>query len=304
MFYIYLIFIALLGALTPVQTSSNAKAQQYLKSPIVASLCSFLVGSVALLFLVFAIDHGLHISSGQIAELPWWAWTGGAAGVIGITANILLFPRLGSTQTVLMPMIGQIIAGFLVDSFGLFGFPVVPVSAVRFIGFIVVLAGVFFVVTQKEHASYKKSMFGWRLAGIVGGASLAMQPPINSQLVVTLGSSVSAAFISFVTGTILLVLICCAFKQHRQDIGRMFTEKRPLWTWLGGLIGVVFVVAQAYLVRIVSAGLLTILNIFGMLVASVIIDNFGLLGAEKLPVTKRKVFGLSLVLIGIILLNI
>ena len=41
-----------------------------------------------------------------------------------------------------------------------------------------------------------------------------------------------------------------------------------------------------------------------MLAASVIIDNYGLLGAEKRPINRKKVFGLVQVLAGIILLNI
>lgn len=64
------------------------------------------------------------------------------------------------------------------------------------------------------------------------------------------------------------------------------------------------VVGQTYLVKVVGVGLLTILNIFGMLVCSVIIDHYGLLGAACRPVTGKRAFGLVLVLVGIVLLNI
>lgn len=49
---------------------------------------------------------------------------------------------------------------------------------------------------------------------------------------------------------------------------------------------------------------MAILNIFGMLVSGALIDHFGLLNVEKRPVTGRKLLGLTLVLAGIVFLNI
>lgn len=302
MIAVYLIIIAILGALSPVQTSSNTRAQDYLRSPVVSSLCSFLVGTVVLLLITAVMEHGLSVEN--TAGLPWWAWCGGAAGVIGITANILLFPRLGSMQTVLMPMVGQIITGLLVDSFGLFRSPVYPVSLVRLLGFAVVLVGVFYVVSHKGKHFRRKDTLVWQLFGNLSGAILAMQPAINAQLAVGIGSSLMASLISFACGTLLLVIFACCFRQHRTNIMKIFTERRPLWTWAGGLLGVCFVVGQTILVQHVGVGLLTILNIFGMLVASVFIDHYGILGAERRPVTPKKFFGLVLVLAGIIMLNV
>ena len=304
MLAVYLVIIGILGALAPVQTSSNSRAQDFLRSPIVSSLCSFLVGTLALLLITAMAEHGLGIRGDHLSELPWWVWCGGAAGVIGITANILLFPRLGSMQTVLMPMVGQIITGLLVDSFGLFRSPVYPISLLRLLGFAAVLVGVFYVVSHKGKHFRRKDTLVWQLFGNLSGAILAMQPAINAQLAIGIGSSLMASLISFACGTVLLLLFACCFRQHRSNIMRIFTEKRPLWTWAGGLLGVCFVVGQTILVQHVGVGLLTILNIFGMLVASVFIDHYGLLGAERRPITPKKFFGLVLVLAGIIMLNV
>lgn len=304
MFYFLLVIIFLIGTLQPVQTSANSRAKEYLGSPLVASLCNFMVGAILTLVLALAVEHGLGIPSQAASELPWWAWLGGAAGVIGITANILLFPKLGSMQTVLMPMVGQILSGFFIDAFGLFRSPVYPVSALRLIGFALVLAGVFCVVSQKGKLIESKGLLGWQFLGICGGAVLAMQPAINSQLAIGAGSALKSSFISFAFGFALLLIICALFRKHRCNIMHIVTVRRPLWTWIGGLCGVICVVGQTYLVKVVGVGLLTILNIFGMLVCSVIIDHYGLLGAACRPVTGKRAFGLVLVLVGIVLLNI
>ncbi len=304
MLYLYLAIIFLLGALSPVQTSSNSKAKEYLYSPVAASLCSFIVGTAALVILTLITEHSLAVSADQVRGLPWWAWAGGAAGAIGITANILLFPKLGAMQTVLMPMLGQIITGFVVDSFGLFLSPVYPVSALRFLGFAVVLVGVFYVVSHKGKHFRRKDTLVWQFLGIGAGAILAMQPAMNSQLAIRLDSPTYASLISFVCGTVILAVFACSVKEHRTNLYRMFTVRRPFWTWIGGLLGVCMVIGQAALVKEIGVGLLTILNIFGMLVCSVFIDHFGLLGAERRPVTLKKFCGLVLVLAGIILLNV
>ena len=304
MFVIYLLIIFLLGVIAPVQTSSNTKAQDYLKSPLVASMFSFLLGTAALLVLCPLIEGGMPFSADNLSGLPWWAWLGGAAGVFGITTNILLFPRLGSMQTVLMPMVGQIICGFLIDSFGLFDSPVYPISLLRVVGFVLVMVGVFNVVSHDGKHFRDWKTLKWQLLGNLAGAVLAMQPAMNSRLALGIDSSLYASLYSFATGALLLLLICLALNGHRENLPKMFTARRPLWVWLGGLLGVCIVVGQTYLVDHVGVGLLTIINIFGMLVMSVIIDNFGILGANKISITRKKAIGLFLVLLGIVLLNL
>lgn len=303
MLIIYLTIIAILGAIAPIQTSANSKAQDYLKSPLVSSFCSFAIGTL-LLLIISGLFPGSGTEGTGISELPWWAWCGGAAGVFGITTNIFLFPRLGSMQTVLMPMVGQIIMGFVIDSFGLFGSPEYPVSVIRFFGFAMVMSGIFNVVSHKGKHFRRKDTLGWQFLGNIAGAALAIQPAMNSKLAEGAGSSLVASLISFASGTALLLLLCIFLKDHRPCIGRIFTERRPFWTWSGGWIGVFIVVGQTLLVKHVGVGLLTILNIFGMLACSVLIDHFGLLGAERRPINAKKGFGLVMVAAGIILINI
>ena len=74
MFWFFLIIIFLIGTLQPVQTSANSRAKEYLGSPIVASLCNFMVGALLTLALALIVEHGLGIPSQAASELPWWAW--------------------------------------------------------------------------------------------------------------------------------------------------------------------------------------------------------------------------------------
>lgn len=74
---------------------------------------------------------------------------GWAVGVVYLTGNILLFPKLGSVQTVIMPVLGQILAGLLIDNFGWFDSPQSTLTMTRFLGAILVLAGVIITVAAQ-----------------------------------------------------------------------------------------------------------------------------------------------------------
>ncbi|WP_312193981.1 DMT family transporter, partial [Exiguobacterium sp.] len=123
----------IIGLLVPVQTSVNTRLRGVVGSPYLASLISFSIGSLFLLMLVLLVDGNLTGLTAT-ADEPFWIWGGGVLGVIYLTGNILLFPRLGGVQTVIMPIFGQVIMGLLIDHFGLFEANVTTFSLTRIIG--------------------------------------------------------------------------------------------------------------------------------------------------------------------------
>ncbi|WP_417678615.1 DMT family transporter [Pseudodonghicola sp.] len=84
-------------------------------------------------------------SIGALAEQPKWVWLGGVAGVIYVTAAILLVPRLGAAGFMTAVIAGQVIASVAIDHFGGVGLPVRPVETARLVGVGLVTAGVVLV---------------------------------------------------------------------------------------------------------------------------------------------------------------
>lgn len=130
---VYLLVIFILGLMTPVQTAANSWLRQAVGSPLVASLVSFSVGTLCLVTATLLQKGSLGIAAGVVAELPWWAWLGGICGLYGMTVNILIFPKLGGVQTSLMPMLGQIVMGMLIDSCGWLRAETYPFTCLRFL---------------------------------------------------------------------------------------------------------------------------------------------------------------------------
>ena len=301
MFYLLLIF--LLGVLTPVQTAANSRLRMSVGSPLVASLVSFSVGTLYLIAATLIQKGSLGIPTEVFGNLPWWAWLGGVCGLCGLTVNILIFPKLGSVQTALMPMLGQIGMGMLIDSFGWFRSTEYPFTWLRLAALTMILAGVCMVVMKKGEKSASGNLLLWQLVGVSGGAIFAMQPPMNSLLSAELSSAVHAAFFSFLSATVVLFVIVL-LRSDRQQLPQIFSSDRPWWSWLGGIIGGTFVTGFAFFAAKLGIGLLLVTSICGLLTCSLVIDKYGLLGAEKKSVGAVQYIGLLCVMAGIAVLRL
>ncbi|RNE49793.1 hypothetical protein C5L39_04825 [Corynebacterium alimapuense] len=292
----------------PIQTSANSRLRQSVGSPFLASLVSFLVGVSTLLVATLLIDAhlpDLSLASGQ----PGWLLTGGFLGVVVLTGNIFLFPRLGSVQTVVLPITGQVLMGLLIDNFGWFDSPESPLSVARIFGALLLILGVLGVIGFLDALVRRTPVVGnssdagpqlwlWRIAGIIFGMCSASQTAINGRLGVVLDSAVAAALISFAVGVATLLLIILATRTPWQ-LKRIDDGPNPWWMWVGGFLGAAFVFGTAFLAPIIGTGLTVMVILLGMMAGSLAIDQFGLLGAYKKRATPIQLLGLALMVAGV-----
>lgn len=132
------------------------------------------------------------------------------------------------------------------------------------------------------------------LTAIAGGL-VAMQAPINSMLGRSIGTF-QAAFVSFTIGTVVLATIAGLAKGGFGDVG----EARHLsWYYLtGGLLGAAYVTTVLVTVRALGAGGVVAATIAGQLTLGVLIDQIGLLGVAKQPITVARLAGVALLAAG------
>lgn len=295
----------------PVQTAINSRLRHVVGSPLRSSMISFSVGTLFLALLLLVSMQGLLISQAVVGSQPWWIWTGGILGVIYLTGNIVLFPHLGAAQTVIMPIVGQLIMSMLIDNFGWFSAPQHALTPIRIIGALVVLAGVVLTVatTSVTHeltpssTPAKTGLIAWQIAGIATGMLSAMQTAINGHLGSVLHSPEQAAFVSFLVGTLVLWLIV-AVHDRGIHIASAFSRTNPWWIWIGGIIGAIFVLGNAFLVPKIGTGLTVVIVLFGMISAGLIIDSFGWLGAKRIPPRAMQLIGIVTLIIGVVMIKL
>ena len=72
---------------------------------------------------------------------PPWLWLAGVFGAVIVVGIAYAPPRIGTFATVALLIAGQLIAGAMIDAFGWFGSPRIPVSLTRLVGLLLVAGG-------------------------------------------------------------------------------------------------------------------------------------------------------------------
>ncbi|UQS86883.1 DMT family transporter [Nicoliella spurrieriana] len=300
------LFGIIAGLVLPVQTSINTKLKNTLRGgPFFASMVSFVIGTLSLLIVNLIEGNSLLVPVNTFTTEPVWIWFGGALGVVGLTANIIIFPYLGAVQTVVMPILGQILMGMLIDNFGLFAAPVHHFTLLRLLGIIILLAGIFMIVIKREPAaSSHKSKLPWQLIGLVAGMFQASQAPINGHLGILIGSPTHAALISFFVGAVILLIIGGISEHGYQKVKNAFSHGHPWWVLSGGALGAIYVLANADISPIIGAGTAVILALLGNLFGSVIFDKYGIMGASKKHITIVQYLGIVVMFLGVVIVKL
>lgn len=135
------------------------------------------------------------------------------------------------------------------------------------------------------------------ILAVAGGAMLSIQAAVNGQL----GSKVGVfkcAFLTFSVGALITSLLIFFFDHgHAQTLSTV-----PKWQLAGAMFGVPYIVIMVMAVRRIGTGLATVAVIFGQLVMSIMIDNFGWLGNHTIPFSLNRLA--AILCLGIALLFI
>jgi len=130
------------GAVLTAQVGSNTLLGRTLDNPYIPAAVNMVVG-IALTSALLLIAHKPWPAGAVVRSAPWWTWiAGGALGVVYLTANVLLAPRLGAAALVGFVVTGQLLFAVMCDEFGWLGFDPHPASLWRYAGCLLMMAGV------------------------------------------------------------------------------------------------------------------------------------------------------------------
>ena len=138
---LFFLFAIVAGVMLPVQAGLNSKLGEVTKSPIYATLISFVVGTVGLVVYMLLTQENWS-SIKNTAQLPWYYWTGGLLGALYVAAIIILAPRLGVALTFGLTVAAQMVFSLVMDHYGWLGVPQHPVNWARVFGVALIVAGV------------------------------------------------------------------------------------------------------------------------------------------------------------------
>ena len=131
------------------------------------------------------------------------------------------------------------------------------------------------------------------LTAVVGGV-LALQAPINAGLGRATGQ-LPAALVSFI-GRDPAARVIVALSGDVGGLGSTFDVR---WYYLiGGALGAAYVTVALIAVSSIGAGGVAAATITGQLATAVVIDQLGILGLERTPITAARAAGVVLLLAG------
>jgi transporter family-2 protein len=139
------------------------------------------------------------------------------------------------------------------------------------------------------------------LLALAAGVLLPVQAGVNAQLRSAVGSPLTAALVSFLVGTAGLVTAAVILRTPMALRGAWVDS--PWWQWVGGLIGALYVIATIVLAPRLGAATLVAAVVAGQMIASLLLDQYGLLGFPTHPINGLRVLGAGLVIVGVILVQ-
>jgi bacterial/archaeal transporter family-2 protein len=133
------------------------------------------------------------------------------------------------------------------------------------------------------------------------GAGLAVQGALNTELREALGAPVLAALLSFAVGT--AVLLAALAMAHERPPEPPVWLRAPWWAWFGGVCGAAYVLMTVLVIPRAGAAAALGLAVVGQLLASIVLDAFGLLGVPRHPLSLLRLLGALLLVGGVVLVE-
>jgi transporter family-2 protein len=137
----------------------------------------------------------------------------------------------------------------------------------------------------------------YALLAAVAGTGQPVQAAINAKLKDGLGSPSMASAVQFAIATALLAVAARAGLLGRGSLAG--AGNVPWWGWLGGAIGAVTVTVNLVAVQKVAAATTIGSALVGQLIAAAVLDHFGWLGVERIPLNGWRIVGLLMLFGGI-----
>ena len=308
---IFLGLAFLAGFLLANQNPINSDLSRIVRSPFLAASISFLVGTLFLGVLSWGISGDLWLSKTFISNQPMWIWLGGLLGGIYLTSNVVLFPKLGAMQTVILPILGQILMGTIIDTFGWFKANVIPLTELRFIGLVILTLGVICAVILPSKLNNNELILNdtpknnvkllWQIWAIIAGAVSAIQQAINGHLGTLLNNPQQAAFISFFTGFILITVFSLILERRLPKLSELKTT--TVWNWFGGILGGSFVLATVLTVPKIGAGLTITMSLIGSIIGSMLVQQFGWWRSARSSISFIQIIGVIIMSVGVMIIK-
>jgi transporter family-2 protein len=203
--------------------------------------------------------------------LSRWRLGAGVLGASFVAMQTHVVPIVGVTLFTVSSLAGQTAISLWVDHVGLMGIRKTVVTIRRLVSAVITVLAI--IISAWDRFSMSNfSPFAILLA-VVAGGWVGMQRALNGQINNYSNKSFATSQLNFISGTLFLLLLLI-LRSLFTDHSIMNFSTGPLWMFLGGSIGVVYIALSAVAVQHLGVLDFTLFSVGGMLFASLLIDIF------------------------------
>jgi bacterial/archaeal transporter family-2 protein len=141
------------------------------------------------------------------------------------------------------------------------------------------------------------------LVMVVAGFFISIQGPINARLRASVDSPVLSAAVSFLSGGLVLLCIMATGAFGGTGAGVRGLQSAPPWAYLGGTLGVSFVLGSIVAIPEVGVVVVICAAILGQMMGSYLADTFGWFGVERVPFNPVRLVGIGFLVFGVLLVQ-
>lgn len=139
-------------------------------------------------------------------------------------------------------------------------------------------------------------MVGFLIA-ILSGALMSVQGVFNTQVTKTSGMWLASAFVQL---TALIVCVAAWLIRERTSVTSLLLVQ-PKYMLLGGVIGAFITITVIKAMEMLGPAKAVMFIVISQLIVAYVIELFGMFGVEKEPLEWRKVIGMAIAIVGVIL---
>ena len=231
----------------------------------------------------------------NLNKMPAWTITAGVLGASFVAMQTYVVPIAGVALFTVASLAGQTAISLWVDKSALSGGTKTLITKRRVVAAIItVLAVVLSAWDRFELSNFSIIALG---LAFFAGSWVGVQRALNGRINSHSNKSFATSWLNFITGTsflLLLLLLRSLFTDH----SILNFQTAPLWMFLGGSIGVIYIALSSHIVQNLGVLEFTLFSVGGMLIGSLLIDL--LLPTPGTVISPFLIAGIALTYLGVV----
>jgi len=265
---------AISGAMISIQARINGELSHQLDNGLQAALVSFGSG-LLIISLITLFNPKLKTGLRNLREavqqkkIARWKLFAGALGGSFVAIQTQTVPLVGVAIFTVASIAGQTVMSLFVDRLGYTGGGKRLITKRRVLAVIITIVAV--AVSVLDRLDAKNLSFFTVLIGCTAGLLVGFQRALNGQINEHSKEGFTTSLLNFASGTTLLVTVfLIGIATSKVEFTPL--PNGPLWMYLGGVMGVIYISFAASIVQQLGVLTFTLFSVGGQLVSSLIID--------------------------------